>query len=272
MKIFIWIGWFLSIACAVCYGNSDIPYFYEVPSCTNQFEERDVVPFYDFDKPRRPFDKRLDSLSDSTPTSLPSTENWKFILPKSENSDYLNVFASPQNRKKRSLEDNENLMEDNVEYEMTLVPSLLRQSRNNVKTIHLSSSFTPRLGKKRSDEKLERSRNNDAFQMSAISGRSHVINLNAGTAFTPRLGRAEGSTKIHLNAGGAFTPRLGRSEDPNRIRLNAGNAFTPRFGRSESPNGIRLNAGGTYTPRLGRSENPNRITLNAGSTFTPRLG
>ncbi|GFQ91666.1 uncharacterized protein TNCT_200151 [Trichonephila clavata] len=244
----------------VCGYYTDIPYLYDVPSCTNQLEERDAIPFYDSEKSQ--FEKRLDSLYDSAPTSLQSTESWKYILPK---NDYLNAIASPQtalNRKKRSLEDLENLMDDNVEYEMTLYPSLLRQNRNDVKTIHLPSSFTPRLGKKRSDEKMDRSRSNDAFPMSAISGRSHVINLNAGNAFTPRLGRAEGSTKVHWNA---FTPRFGRSEEPNRMRLNTGNAFTPRLGRS----GIHMNTGGTFTSR---SESPNRIPLNAGSTFTPRLG
>ncbi|GFY67348.1 uncharacterized protein TNIN_162781 [Trichonephila inaurata madagascariensis] len=250
---------FLITTYAACYGSPDIPYLYEVPSCTNELEERDVIPFYDSEK--RPFDQRLDSLYDSTPTSLQSTESW--ILPKNEGADYLNGPQTALNRKKRSLEALENAMDGNVEYEMAFYPSLLRPNRNDVKTIHLPSSFTPRLGKKRSDEKMDRSRSNDAFHMGAISGRSHVINLNAGNAFTPRLGRAEGSTKIHLNAGGAFTPRFGRSED--RIRLKTGNAFTPRLG-------IRLNAGGAFTPRLGRSENLNRITLNAGSTFTPRLG
>ncbi|GFU87024.1 uncharacterized protein TNCV_4840701 [Trichonephila clavipes] len=250
---FLRICCFFTTTYAACYGSPDIPFLYQAPSCTNELKEREAIPFYDSEK--RPFVQSLDSLYDSTPTSHKSTENW--ILPTNEDADYLNAPQTALNRKKRSLA---NAMEDNVEYDY---PSLLRPNRNDV---HLPSSFTPRLGQKRSDEKMDRSRSNDAFQMSAISGRSHVINLNAGNAFTPRLGRAEGSTKIHLNAGGAFTPRFGRSED--RIRLKTGNAFTPRLGRS----GIRWNAGGAFTPRLGRSENPNRITLNAGSTFTPRLG
>ncbi|GIY95683.1 uncharacterized protein CEXT_238581 [Caerostris extrusa] len=257
-----------------CYGFPDVSYFYEVPSCSDKLEERDSLPFYDFDRPHQPFDKHYET--DFSTAML--TENWKDSPSKVEDIPYFDVSASPQTsfkpiviRKKRSVDTDESIIEDSVDnqdYDMAILPSVLRQNRNNVKTIHLPASFTPRLGKKRSTEK---SRVSESVP-SGISGRSHVINLNAGSAFTPRLGRSEGSNKIRLNAGNAFTPRLGRSEDSNTIRFNAGSAFTPRFGRSEDPNRIHFNAGSAFTPRFGRSETPNRILLNAGSAFTPRFG
>lgn len=51
------------------------------------------------------------------------------------------------------------------------------RSQDAVKTIHLKSSFTPRLGRR-----VSGGRKNGANPQ-------HVINLNAGSAFTPRLGR-----------------------------------------------------------------------------------
>ncbi|CAL1267144.1 unnamed protein product [Larinioides sclopetarius] len=261
---FLGLCFFLCIAVA-CHGYPDLPYFYDMPSCPDKVEDRESVPFYEFDKPQQPFDKRTDFMYYPDLSSSMSSEDF---LPKKEGSPET-PSESNGSRKKRSVEEEESMIENAVERrenEMAMLPPMLRQSRNNIKTIHLPSSFTPRLGKKRSSE---RSRENNDFPM---SGKAHVINLNAGTAFTPRLGRSEGLNRIQWNAGSAFTPRLGRSEGTNLIRLNAGNAFTPRLGRSEGPNRIQFNAGSAFTPRLGRSEGPNRIQFNAGSAFTPRLG
>ncbi|KAF8791120.1 uncharacterized protein LOC129960418 [Argiope bruennichi] len=263
---FLHLCLFLCIVIA-CHGYPDLPYFYEIRSCPDNVEERESVPFYEFDKPQQPFDKRSGFAYYPDFSSSMSSEDWKEFSLKKEGASQT-PFESNASRKKRSVDEEENLIENSVDHQendMAILPSMSREGRNNIKTIHLPSSFTPRLGKKRSSEK---SRDND-FPM---SGKAHVINLNAGSAFTPRLGRSEGSTRIQWNAGSAFTPRLGRSESVNRIRLNAGNGFTPRLGRSESPNRIQVNAGSAFTPRLGRSENPNRIVLNAGSSFTPRFG
>ncbi|XP_035227283.1 uncharacterized protein LOC118199510 [Stegodyphus dumicola] len=199
MEMFLRVMYFCSFflySLHLGYGFTDFPYFYETPLLASDSEEQ--VPHYEFDRPIKPFEKHSELVVEAgtSPTaSVLRQMKWKDVTPKSE-IQYLTMFAPSRtpykpraDRRKRSLDSGDALLESNLEdiSKMRYLQPLLRLSRNreNVKTIHLPSSFTPRLGRKRSEEK-----NNP--QPAAISGRAqHVINMNAGTAFTPRLGRSE---------------------------------------------------------------------------------
>lgn len=83
-------------------------------------------------------------------------------------SDIL-LDSMTQNRRKRSIGNGAESWD---------TPRVSR-GRQVIKTIHLPSSFTPRLGRRRA-----------GFRgMMMKDGTKNIVNLRAGSAFTPRLGR-----------------------------------------------------------------------------------
>ncbi|XP_042901852.1 uncharacterized protein [Parasteatoda tepidariorum] len=256
-----------------CCGIKDVPFLDETLLCSEGIiDRRDELPLYE-----PSFDRIVDvAFSPDAPLPLP------FLRRFSEDNDPDVPYSgrdTPQLRlKKRSVTESREIeKDDGDQYEVRFLTPLLRETRDkeDIKTIHLSPSFTPRLGRSQDGNINGASRD---LKAEGRSEKKNKINLLAGSAFTPRLGRSENSPRIRFQAGSAFTPRLGRSRDftsrqqrANRINLNAGSAFTPRLGRSDGTKMI-VNAGSSFTPRLGRSEDRSRIQLNAGSAFTPRLG
>lgn len=101
--------------------------------------------------------------------------------PEDESAGQLQMCIPVYSADKTALEMTSNRnsrLRKSIDEDEIWVPNV-RMGRNDdsAKTFTFSSTFTPRLGRKRSNSPP------------ANNPSKHVINLNAGSAFTPRLGR-----------------------------------------------------------------------------------
>ncbi|XP_054722123.1 uncharacterized protein LOC129231780 [Uloborus diversus] len=189
---------FLFFAVKFSSGIVDLPYFYDPSSCYIINEE----DFDDLNNKRNQFDDKPSDVIclPLTPSNAFEKNTWKGCLRKSDDVPAFSAVRPMTSKphlglRKRSLDDMNRFLEDNDQMNsLGILQPMVRLNRNrdSIKTVHLQSSFTPRLGRKRSEEKIPNLEDTLKVQPGAISSRSrHVINLNAGTAFTPRLGRSQ---------------------------------------------------------------------------------